>query len=119
VDWYLKVIKNYVGFTGRARRKEFWMYCLFYIIVGIVIAVVESVLGLRNAFGGPLSSLYSLALLLPSLGVSVRRLHDTGRSGWRLLINLIPILGWLIWLFFAVQDSQPGQNKWGPNPKAA
>jgi uncharacterized membrane protein YhaH (DUF805 family) len=119
VDWYLKVIKNYVGFTGRARRKEFWMFCLFYIIFAIVIGVVERILGLNTAFGGPLSSLYSLGLLLPSLAVSVRRLHDTGRSGWWILINFIPILGWLIYLFFVIQDSQPGENQWGPNPKAA
>lgn len=115
MDWYLKVIKNYVGFTGRARRKEYWMYCLFYIIIGIVIAVVERVIGL----GTMLSSLYSLALLLPSIAVSIRRMHDTGRSGWWICINFIPILGWLIFLFFAVQDSQPGENQYGPNPKAA
>lgn len=118
MDWYLKVIKNYVGFTGRARRKEFWMYCLFYIIIGIAIGVVERVLGLNTALGGPLSSLYSLALLLPSLAVSIRRLHDTGRSGWWVCINFIPILGWLVYLFFVVQDSQPGENQWGANPKA-
>lgn len=115
MDWYLKVIKNYVGFTGRARRKEYWMYCLFYIIIAIVIGVVERVAGM----GTMLSSLYSLALLLPSIAVSIRRMHDTGRSGWWVLINLIPILGWLIFLFFTVQDSEPGSNDWGPNPKAA
>jgi uncharacterized membrane protein YhaH (DUF805 family) len=119
VDWYLKVIKNYVGFTGRARRKEYWMFCLFYIIIGIAIAVVESVMGLSTAFGGPISSLYSLALFLPSLGVAVRRLHDTGRSGWWILINIVPILGWLVFLYFMVQDSQSGANKWGANPKTA
>ena len=119
MDWYLKVIKNYVGFTGRARRKEYWMYCLFYIIIAIGIGIVERVLGLNTALGGPLSSLYSLALLLPSIAVSIRRLHDTSRSGWWCLINFIPILGWLVFLFFMVQDSHSGQNAYGPNPKAA
>ena len=115
MDWYLKVITNYVGFTGRARRKEYWMYCLFYIIIGIAIGVVERVISMD----GVLSGLYSLALLLPSIAVSIRRMHDTGRSGWWLLLNFIPILGWLIFLFFTVQDSQPGENEYGPNPKAA
>jgi len=115
VDWYLKVIKNYTGFTGRARRKEYWMYCLFYIIIGIAIGVVERVIGMD----GVLSGLYSLALLLPSIAVSIRRMHDTGRSGFWILINFIPILGWLVFLFFAIQDSQSGDNEYGPNPKAA
>lgn len=114
MEWYMKVLSNYVGFQGRARRKEYWMFVLFSIIISIVLAVLESLLGIKNA----LSGLYSLAVLLPSLAVGVRRLHDTGRSGWWLLIGLIPIVGSIILLLFMCLDSEPGSNSYGPNPKA-
>lgn len=113
MEWYLKVLKNYVGFQGRARRKEYWMFVLFNAIVSIVLAIVESLTGLESMLTG----LYSLAVLLPSLAVSVRRLHDTGRSGWWLLISLIPLIGAIVLLVFTVQDSQEGENQYGPNPK--
>lgn len=113
MEWYLKVLKNYVGFQGRARRKEYWMFFLFNLIVSIVLAIVESLVGLEQMLTG----LYSLAVLLPSLAVTVRRLHDTGRSGWWFLISLIPIIGAIVLLVFTVQDSQEGENQYGPNPK--
>ncbi|MBM6619150.1 DUF805 domain-containing protein [Bacillus suaedaesalsae] len=113
MEWYLKVLKNYVGFQGRARRKEYWMFTLFNVIVSIVLAIVEAITGLESMLTG----LYSLAVLLPSLAVSVRRLHDTGRSGWWLLISLIPIIGAIVLLVFTVSDSQEGENQYGPNPK--
>jgi uncharacterized membrane protein YhaH (DUF805 family) len=112
MEWYLKVLKNYVGFQGRARRKEYWMFVLFSVIFSIVLSIVDAIAGLTSA----LSGLYSLAVLLPSLAVGVRRLHDTGRSGWWLLISLIPLIGSIILLVFMCQDSQEG-NKYGPNPK--
>ncbi|KAA0548517.1 DUF805 domain-containing protein [Bacillus sp. BGMRC 2118] len=113
MEWYLKVLKNYVGFSGRARRKEYWMFALFNAIVSILLAIVEVITGLESMLTG----LYSLAVLLPSLAVGVRRLHDTGRSGWWLLISLIPIIGAIVLLVFTVSDSQEGENKYGPNPK--
>jgi uncharacterized membrane protein YhaH (DUF805 family) len=113
MQWYLKVLKNYVGFQGRARRKEYWMFMLFNIIVTIVLAIIESVAGLDSV----LSGIYSLAVLLPSLAVTARRLHDIGRSGWWNLINLIPIIGVIVLLVFTCQDSQEGENQYGPNPK--
>lgn len=119
MDWYLKVLKNYMGFSGRARRKEFWMFCLINFIIAFVLGVVDGVAGLSNGSYGILSSLYSLAVLIPSLAVSFRRLHDTGRSGGWIFINLIPVLGWLVYLYFMIQDSQSGDNAYGPNPKAA
>ncbi len=115
MNWYLGVLKKYAEFSGRARRTEYWMFVLFNLIISAVIGVIDrSVLG-SNALG----IIYSLAVLIPSLAVSVRRLHDTGRSGWWLLIGLVPILGWIVLLVFAVQDSQPGANQYGPNPKGA
>lgn len=91
MQWYLKVLRQYVDFNGRARRKEYWMFALFTVIVSIVLTILDRLLGLNAGGFGLLSGLYGLAVLLPSLGVSVRRLHDTGRSGWWLLV-LLPVL---------------------------
>ena len=113
MEWYLMVLKNYVGFQGRARRKEYWMFVLFNIIVSIVLAILQSILHAANILTG----LYSLAVLLPSLAVGVRRLHDTGRTGWWLLIGLIPLIGSIILLIFMCQDSEVNDNQYGPNPK--
>ncbi len=113
MEWYLKVLKNYVGFEGRARRKEYWMFVLFSVIVSIVLSILEAVLNLSSVLTG----LYSLAVLLPSLAVGVRRLHDTGRSGWWLLISLIPLIGAIILIVFMCQDSQENGNQYGANPK--
>ena len=119
MNWYLAVLKNYAGFSGRARRKEYWMFTLFNIIFAIVAMILDNVLGIAMAeIGyGPLYGLYTLAMFIPSLAVSVRRLHDVGKSGWMLLIVLIPIIGaiWLIVLM--VTDSNSGENQYGSNPK--
>jgi uncharacterized membrane protein YhaH (DUF805 family) len=112
VNWYLDVLKNYVGFSGRARRTEFWMFALFNFIVAVVLYVISLAIGTLL-----LSDLYSLAVLLPTLALAVRRLHDTGRSGWWLFIALIPFAGWIVLLVFDVSDSAPGVNQYGPNPK--
>lgn len=114
MEWYLKVLKNYVGFQGRARRKEYWMFTLFSIIVSVILSIVETVIGLPAV----LTTLYSLAVLLPSLAVSVRRLHDTGRSGWWLLLSLIPLIGTIVLLVFVCEDSKEN-NRYGSNPKMA
>jgi uncharacterized membrane protein YhaH (DUF805 family) len=107
------VLKNYVGFQGRARRKEYWMFVLFSAIISIVLSIIDAIANLSSV----LSGIYSLAVFLPSLAVSVRRLHDTGRSGWWILIGLIPLIGAIILLVFTCQDSQENDNKYGPNPK--
>lgn len=118
MDWYLKVLKNYVGFSGRARRKEYWMFTLFNIIVAIVLMILDRAIGTMTDQGmGMLGMLYSLLILLPSLAVSVRRLHDTDRSGWWLLLALIPILGGLVLLVFMVLEGTSGPNRFGPDPK--
>lgn len=120
MDWYLKVIRNYVGFSGRARRKEYWMFFLFNLIISIVLAIVDGALGLKiggEQGAGLLGLVYSLAVLLPGIAVSIRRLHDTGRSGWWLLIALVPFIGFIVLLVFMVLDSQGGNNEYGPNPK--
>ncbi|MDH3392765.1 MAG: DUF805 domain-containing protein, partial [Desulfobulbaceae bacterium] len=117
--WYLEVLRKYAVFRGRARRKEYWYFFLFNVINSVVLAFVDGVTGSYNAVTGVgiLGSLYSLAMFVPSLAVSVRRLHDTCRSGWWLLIALIPLLGTIVFFFFMVLDSFPGENQYGPNPK--
>lgn len=119
MNWYLEVWKKYAVFNGRSRRKEYWYFVLFNFIVGILLGLVDSMTGLYNyEVGlGLLSGVYSLAVILPGMAVGVRRLHDTGRSGWWLLISLIPFIGALVLIFFFAQDSQPGENGYGPNPK--
>jgi len=113
-EWYVKVLKQYSDFSGRARRREYWMFVLANFIVGIVLGIIVAIL---PKIGGVIQGLYSLAVLVPSLAVCVRRLHDIGKSGWWMLLCLIPLIGgiWLIVLF--CQDSQPGANQWGENPK--
>jgi uncharacterized membrane protein YhaH (DUF805 family) len=119
MNWYLQVLKKYAEFGGRARRKEYWMFALFNVIFLIVAIILDNVLG--TTIGvlpyGVFYFLYALAVLLPGLAVGVRRLHDVGKSGWMMLIGLIPLIG-AIWLLVLVcTDSQVGTNKWGENPK--
>jgi uncharacterized membrane protein YhaH (DUF805 family) len=116
MNWYLEVLKKYAVFDGRARRKEYWMFSLFNIIIALILGLGELSAGSDQ---NVLVALYALAVLLPGLAVGVRRLHDTGRSGWWLFIAFVPIIGAIVLLVFMVQDSQPGENQYGPNPKAA
>ncbi|MFM9278602.1 DUF805 domain-containing protein [Paenibacillus jiagnxiensis] len=113
MNWYVSVLKNYVGFQGRARREEFWMFYLVNFGITIVLGLLQALLGI----GQFLTTIYGLAILLPYLAVGARRLHDTGRSGWWQLLFLIPIVGIIILIVFWVQDSRFGDNQYGPNPK--
>lgn len=115
-DYYLKVWRNYVTFEGRARRSEYWCFTLFNILAVLVLALIDAALFKGHAI---LSNLYALAAFLPGLAVAVRRLHDTGRSGWWYLIALIPLVGAIVLLVFFVTDSDAGPNAYGPNPKGA
>jgi uncharacterized membrane protein YhaH (DUF805 family) len=115
MNWYLEVLKKYAVFNGRARRKEYWMFFLFNIIIALVLGFVEGLVGGPGVVG----MVYSLAVLIPGIAVSIRRLHDTDRSGWWLLIGLIPIIGAIVLIVFTVQDSKSGENQYGSNPKVA
>jgi len=120
MDWYIKVLKQYVDFSGRARRKEYWMFALFNVIFTIAAIILEIVLGISphdQPFGGLITTLYGLAVFIPGLAVGVRRLHDVGKSGWWVLIAIIPIVGAIILLVWFCTDSQAGENEWGDNPK--
>ena len=119
MNWYLEVLKKYAVFSGRATRAEYWYFTLFNILALFVLAIIDGVIGSFNAEAGIglLGGIYSLAVLIPNIAVSVRRLHDTDRSGWWLLIYLIPLIGALVLLIFMVQDSQTSDNPYGLNPK--
>jgi uncharacterized membrane protein YhaH (DUF805 family) len=115
MNWYLDVLKKYAVFSGRARRTEYWMFVLVNVVAGMILGIVDAILGT----GGALAGLYALAVLVPGVAVAVRRLHDTGRSGWWLLVGLVPLVGAIVLLVFALEDSNPGPNGYGPNPKQA
>ncbi|MFJ3903811.1 DUF805 domain-containing protein [Streptomyces sp. NPDC090025] len=115
MNWYIDVLKKYAVFNGRARRQEFWMFALFNILALIIVAVIDAALGTYPL----LYAIYGLAVLLPGLGVTVRRLHDTGRSGWWILIDLIPLVGAIILIVFLATEGDAHDNAHGPNPKAA
>ena len=119
MNWYLKVLKQYADFSGRARRKEYWMFALFNMIFAIVAMVLDNILGIaiEGVGYGPLYGLYALAVLIPGLAVAVRRLHDVGKSGWMILIALIPLIGAIWLLVLMVTDSKPEENQYGQNPK--
>lgn len=113
MHWYFAVLGKYAEFKGRARRKEYWMFTLFNIVISLAIGFTEGFVG----GSGMIGLIYTLGVLLPSLGVVIRRLHDTGRSGWWFLISLLPIIGLIVLLVFLVLDSEEGENAYGPNPK--
>ncbi|MFB9990815.1 DUF805 domain-containing protein [Deinococcus oregonensis] len=128
---FLKVFRNnYANFSGRARRREYWMFSLISGIISLVLQLPFQIQNVTQAVSGGevnpnglgllsifLAGIYGLAVFIPSLAVGIRRLHDTGRSGWWLLITLVPFVGSIVLLIFNVTDSQPGNNQWGANPK--
>jgi len=125
MEWYLKVMRdNYANFSGRARRKEYWMFVLVQTIVMIGLMILDSVLGLDFELQGislGYGYLYLIGIIvhfIPSLSVVVRRLHDVGKSGWFYLLILIPLIGWGWLLILYCIEGQKEDNKWGPDPKA-
>ena len=119
MNWYLTVLKKYAVFVGRARRNEYWMFFLFNFLFLIAASIIDHTLGITfdGTWYGPIYTLYALALFIPGLAVAVRRLHDVNKSGWYLLISIIPIIGPIIVLIKLCTDSTPGENQYGANPK--
>jgi len=117
--WYLEVLKKYAVFDGRAALKEYWYFNLFSFIIIIVLSIIDFMTGTFNVDVGLglLGGIYTLAVMIPGVAVSVRRLHDTDRSGWWILINGIPLIGVIVFLVFTAQNGTPGDNQYGANPK--
>jgi len=119
MNWYLKVLKNYATFSGRARRKEYWMFALFNIIFSLVVVLLDNVFGtaIEELGYGLFFILYNFAVIIPSMAVLVRRLHDIGKSGSMFFVALIPLVGPIWLLALLTRDSDPGENGYGLNPK--
>lgn len=113
MHWFVDVLKKYAVFSGRARRQEYWMFTLISIVISIVLAIADAAFGTNSVIG----AVFSLAVFLPTLAVTVRRLHDTDRSGWWVLFGLIPVVGWIVLLVFMCLDTMPHHNKYGLSPK--
>ena len=121
MNWFLIALKKYATFSGRAQRAEYFYYFLFVALIFIGLTIIDNITGSYSAEDrmGLLGAIFSLATFIPSLAVSVRRLHDIGHSGWWLLIGIIPLIGFIVLLIFFTRDSAPSENSYGPNPKAA
>lgn len=118
MNHYKNAFKKYADFRSRARRSEYWYFALFNALFILVLSLLDTVLGFGNDDTlGIFAALYSLVVVIPSLAVCVRRLHDIGKSGWWIFVAIVPFVGALILFFFAIRDSQPGANQYGPNPK--
>lgn len=120
MNWYLDTLKNkYADFSGRARRTEYWMFMAFHFPIIFFLSFLS---GFMEELGigfipSILLGIYALLSFIPAMAISIRRLHDTGKSGWYYLLSVIPYIGWVVVLIFTVKDSEPMPNKWGPNPK--
>ena len=115
MNWYLKVLKQYADFEGRARRTEYWMFVLINLLISWSFTGLDWMLG--TTIFNIISIIYSLFLLIPSLAVAVRRLHDIGKSGWYYLLIFLPIIGWIWLIVLFATEGESKANKWGNNPK--
>ncbi|QDU07706.1 DUF805 domain-containing protein [Gimesia aquarii] len=115
MNWYLEVLKKYAEFNGRARRMEYWMFTLFNFIIAFVLNMLVGFVGEPMLVALP--ALYGLFVFIPGIAVTVRRLHDTGRSGWWILIVFVPLIGGLVLLVFMIIEGEAGDNAYGSNPK--
>lgn len=113
MNWYIKCLKQYADFSGRARRKEYWMFTLFNVLIQLVLWMIDVAIGTPLILGW----IYSLAVFIPGIAVCVRRLHDVGRSGWFYLLNFIPFVGAIFLLVLLCDEGQRMSNKWGEDPK--
>lgn len=124
MEWYLKVVRdNFANFEGRARRQEYWMFILFnfLIIIGLIVltGILAAISESLAMLGVIIYIIYAFAILIPNLAVVVRRLHDTGNSGWMILISFVPLIGGIWLLVLMCTEGQAGSNQYGPDPKAA
>ena len=121
MSWYLKALKNYAVFSGRAQRMEYWIFALFNAIISIALGMIDRFTGSfsSDSHFGLLGGLFALAMFIPALAVAVRRLHDTDRTGWWILILFVPLIGAIWFLVLMILDGTPGNNRYGSDPKEA
>lgn len=121
MNWLVDPFKKYIEFSGRASRKQYWMFMLFVVVIAMILGFFDGLMGTQIGETpqsvGVLSLIWSLAILLPSLSITVRRLHDTNRSGWWFLISFIPLLGGVVLVVFMVMNGNAGSNQYGLDPK--
>ncbi len=119
MNWYIGVLQKYAVFNGRASRSEYWYFVLFNLLIAIGLAMIDGLTGSFNPETGIgiLGGIYALGVVIPGIAAAVRRLHDTNRTGWWLLIGLIPLIGFIVLIVFLATDSQTGSNQYGENPK--
>ena len=119
MKWFINPLKKFADFKGRESRQAFWLFILFYNLIYIAVSVADAILGTYSPESGMgmFSATYILVMLIPSLAITTRRLHDVGKSGWFQLLWLIPIVGWLVLLYFLVLPGQPEENQYGPVPQ--
>ena len=116
--WFIKVLRNYAVLAGRASRQEYWMFVLVNIVISIGLRLIDTfVFNIPIERIGPVYTVYGLGVLVPSITVTVRRLHDIGKSGWYLLLAFIPVVGGFVLLIMTCLASQPGDNQYGPDPR--
>ncbi|MFZ0490708.1 MAG: DUF805 domain-containing protein [Salegentibacter sp.] len=117
MKWFFLAFKHYSDFTGRSRRKEYWMFILFNMFLSILVMLLDLLFSQLTGVIGMLFLPYVIVIIIPALAVSVRRLHDTGNSGLMYFVNFIPFIGGIWFLILCLTDSEPAKNKWGHNPK--
>lgn len=120
MEWMMMPLRRYTDFSGRSRRKEYWMFLLGVIIAALVLGFIEGLIGINAMVAGvygPLTVLFLLAIIIPSIAVQVRRFHDQGKSGWFVLLGFIPFVGGIILLVFMCLEGAQGPNEYGPDPK--
>jgi uncharacterized membrane protein YhaH (DUF805 family) len=119
MTWFLMPLQKFATFSGRSRRKEYWMFFLFTAVVSIVLAVVDMGIGTYHEASGVglLSALFTLAVLIPWIAVTARRFHDIGKSGWLQLLFIIPLVGLILWIVWMARAGDQGPNSYGPDPK--
>lgn len=120
MTWFLMAMQKYATFSGRSRRKEYWMFVLFVTLISIGLVIVDVIIGTYNDASGVglLQGLFTLAIIVPYIAATARRFHDIGKSGWMQLLFLIPLVGFILWIIWMASDGNAGTNKYGPSPKA-